>query len=162
VRQVRRRAGGVVLALLLAGGCGIRSTDVVEVGPAATAQIGTPGKEGATLYFQGPDGLMPVVRSYGAGAAGPGKAFAMLFAGPTAEDRAAGLRTELPAYDGVLEVLQKQGNVFVRVQGPVSGLSAGARQQLVCTAAHFGGMSGVTTVRINGTDGDIGAESCLV
>ncbi|GAA1373722.1 hypothetical protein [Streptomyces beijiangensis] len=151
----------MAVAVLLAGGCGIRSTDVVEVGAPATAQIGTPGREGPTLYFQGPDGLMPVVRPYGE-EVGPGKVFAMLMAGPTAAERVAGLRTELPSFQGFSELMRSQGGVLIRLHGPVRGLSAVARQQLVCTAAHFGGKSGITTVRINGTDGDIGAESCLV
>ncbi|WP_329124172.1 hypothetical protein [Streptomyces sp. NBC_01465] len=160
MRQARRWAA-VLAAVLLVGGCGIRSTDVVEVGDPATAQIGTPGHEGVTLYFQGPDRLMPVVRSNTANAS-PVKVFAMLFAGPTQSEKAAGLRTELPAVRAWVDLERGQGDVVLRMHGPVAGLSAVARQQLVCTAAYLGGRSGVTTVRIDGSDEDTGSASCLV
>ncbi|MEV0094540.1 hypothetical protein [Streptomyces sp. NPDC050738] len=161
MRRIHHWAG-VILAMTLAGGCGIRSTDVVEVGEPATGQIGTPGtpgKEGVTLYFQGPDGLMPVVRPYGKDV-DPGKRLAMLLVGPTAAERAAGLRTELPEFDGSPALEENPGDVRILLMGPVAGLPAGARQQLVCTAASFKGQSLMTTVRISGSDGDLGMEPC--
>ncbi|MER8234577.1 hypothetical protein [Streptomyces sp. NPDC094049] len=65
----RGAVAAVLLALLSLAGCGIRESDVVESGGAATALV-DPGPGGrAVLYFLGPDGKsMPVAREIG----GPG------------------------------------------------------------------------------------------
>ncbi|MFF3981688.1 hypothetical protein [Streptomyces sp. NPDC001828] len=114
---------------LLAAGCGIQSTDVVAVGDPASAQA-MPPPEGATvLYFVGADGLLPVVRS---GASRP--LLPLLFAGPDEDERAAGLRSELPPLRGALRMEVQEGGVTVVLGQDVSGLSRLAQRQIACTA----------------------------
>ncbi|MFE6458592.1 hypothetical protein ACFVP0_14195 [Streptomyces cinereoruber] len=71
---MRRRAAAAaaVLLALAAGGCGIRETDVVEAGGAATVVVQPVPEERMTLYFLGPDGgMLPVVRDVGPHAPSP-------------------------------------------------------------------------------------------
>src|SRR5690348_4308944 len=93
---------------LLAAGCGIQSTDVIAVGGPASAQAVPPGAEAdaTVLYFAGPDGLMPVLRP-----ARSGPQLPLLFAGPTKEEAAAGIRTELPQGRGTSKLSVAQGTL---------------------------------------------------
>ncbi|OKJ69387.1 hypothetical protein [Streptomyces sp. CB02261] len=62
----RRAAGAALLGLLALAGCGIRKSDVVEAGGAATVVIHPIPEERMVLFFLGPEGLpMPVVREVG-------------------------------------------------------------------------------------------------
>ncbi|MFC8883066.1 hypothetical protein ACFT54_06815 [Streptomyces cinereoruber] len=71
---MRRRAAAASAALLAlaAGGCGIRETDVVEAGGAATVVVQPVPEDRMTLYFLGPDGgMLPVARDVGPHAPSP-------------------------------------------------------------------------------------------
>ncbi|MGW6565122.1 hypothetical protein [Streptomyces sp. NPDC054975] len=109
-------------ALVLAlGACGVRGSDVVEAGDAATLVVHPAPALRMTLFYVGPDGrLLPVVREgegvpestpdptpthpdgepvHDRSEGDPGrplKALAALLAGPTEAERAVGLRTRLP------------------------------------------------------------------
>ncbi|MFF4171867.1 hypothetical protein [Streptomyces sp. NPDC001744] len=66
----RRRTAAALLsglaALVALAGCGIRESDVVEAGGAATVIVGPVPEDRMVLYFLGPDGrTMPVVRDVG-------------------------------------------------------------------------------------------------
>lgn len=57
--------GALLPVLLLATGCGIRATDVVEAGEPATVEVGPADQLGTLLYFVSSSSasrLMPVVR----------------------------------------------------------------------------------------------------
>ncbi len=114
---------------LLAAGCGIQSTDVVAVGDPATAQAMPPPDGSTVLYFVGPDGLMPVVRS---GVSSP--LLPLLFAGPDQDERSVGLRSELPPLSGPLRLAIGEGGVTVMLGQDVSGLTPTAQRQIACTA----------------------------
>ncbi|MCX5386505.1 hypothetical protein [Streptomyces sp. NBC_00083] len=114
---------------LLAAGCGIQSTDVIAVGDPATAQAVPPPDEGTVLYFVGPDGLMPVVRS-----GTPQPALPLLFAGPDADERAAGIRSELPPLGGPSRLGVNESGIMVVLDQDVSKLTLVARRQIACTA----------------------------
>ncbi|MFF2409659.1 hypothetical protein [Streptomyces sp. NPDC058092] len=174
----RVRAFGALLPLvLLANGCGIQATDVVEVGDPATVDV-APGSQGTLLYFvssSSANRLMPVVRQIDltaqgevdAGGAvpvwrGSDKAVAMLFAGPTEAEAEAGLRTELPDISAVSSVTLEPDGVRVRVNTDVTELSEVARQQLICTAAQARTADRYAAVTVTGTGGVIGPARCSV
>ncbi|MFJ1840721.1 MULTISPECIES: hypothetical protein [unclassified Streptomyces] len=173
------RVLGALLCLgLPATGCGIRATDVVEVGAPATVDVAPGGQQGALLYFvssSSPGRLMPVVRDIdlttqgdvGTGGAvpvwrGSDKAVAMLFAGPTEAEAEAGLRTELPDIRAVSSLSLGPDGVTVRVSTPVVELSETARQQLICTIAQARTAERSAAVTVTGTDGIIGPARCSV
>lgn len=136
---------------LLAAGCGIQSTDVIAVGGPASLPAAPPGY-GTVLYFAGPDGLMPVVREGAAQAALP-----LLFAGPNKAERDAGLRTELPPFQGPLKMSVEEGVATVALSQDVSGLTPVAQRQIACTVLHAATRAGTVRVTILGT----GAKSSL-
>lgn len=169
----RLRVWGLPAAVAaLTVGCGVRPTDVVEVGDPATARV-SPAGSGTVLYFIGPSSprtVLPVVRgSRTSGGQGvdppPDKALGMLTGGPTESEKAAGLWTELPTDMVMLGAAIDGPRVRVRLGTPVTGLSTLARLQLVCTAAHLsapgtGGPRGSAQVTVQGTDGSIGPSAC--
>lgn len=150
------RAALLLPALFLLAGCGIRSTDVVEVGDPAFAQVVPTGPDGTTLYFKGPNGLLPVVR---AGQA-PDNAVMLLLSGPTEAEKDAGLTTELPHYYGVMALSRDSTSVRIRLERAVLDFPEIARQQLVCTAAHAVPGDRRVTVTVNGSDGQLGPATC--
>ncbi|MET7492699.1 hypothetical protein [Streptomyces sp900116325] len=169
-----RVLGALLPLLLLATGCGIRSTDVVEVGDPATVEVAPGAQQGTVLYFissSSPGGLLPVVRqvddpsatsSSGTGDDGRsrGKQLALLFMGPSRAERKAGLRSELPMSSDQVSVTTGQDGIRVRLASGVNQLSELARQQLICTVAYEHGQG--TTVTVLGTDGSIGPARCSV
>ncbi|MFJ7946341.1 hypothetical protein ACIQ6K_22220 [Streptomyces sp. NPDC096354] len=169
-----RVLGALLLLALLATGCGIRSTDVVEVGDPATVQVAPGAQHGTVLYFispSSPGGLLPVVRpvdnpsaTSGAGDDGRtrGKQLALLFQGPSRAEREAGLRSELPMGSGQVSVTTGQEGVRVRLPSGVNQLSELARQQLICTVSYERGAQQGSTVTVLGNDGSIGPARCSV
>ncbi|MEU1309398.1 hypothetical protein ABZ419_10955 [Streptomyces cinnamoneus] len=151
--RTRRTVAAVALAGALAGllaGCGIEPTEVIEVGrPAQGAKRpGAPVKE-ARLYFGYPGGLQPVSRP-AQGEVSAEEAVPLLLAGPNEAERFRGLYSELPRSGGRVEVISGQGTVTIQLPLDVTRLTATARSQLVCTAAH------------NGVPGDLPAEEVKV
>ncbi|MFI6051378.1 hypothetical protein ACIBCO_14970 [Streptomyces violascens] len=134
---------------LLAVGCGIQSTDVIAVGGPASAQAVPPDADagGTVLYFAGPDGLMPVLR-----AARSGPQLSLLFAGPTEEEAAAGIRTELPPGRGASKLSLARGMITVALDRDVAGLTPLAQQQIACTVVQSVAPGGKLKVTITGTD----------
>lgn len=172
------RVLGVLLPLtLLAAGCGIRATEVVEAGEPAVIQVAPAGQLGMVLYFVSSSTasrLMPVVRyaewaedgsgpAYGEKPpAGAGKALGLLFSGPTGAERAAGLRSELPEERVKIGVELSAQGVRVTINTRVTRLSESARQQLLCTAAQARTADRGEAVTVTGTDGVIGPAHCSV
>ncbi|MYY07298.1 hypothetical protein [Streptomyces sp. ATexAB-D23] len=175
-----RRALGALLPVLLlatATGCGIRATDVVEAGEPATVEVAPAGRLGTLLYFVSSSTasrLLPVVRNVGpegygdedgrkhGGPAGAAAAVALLFQGPDAAEKAAGLRTELPGDRVKIGVELSAQGVQVTLTLPVTGLSRAAREQLICTAARARTADRTEAVTVTGTDGVIGPAHCSV
>lgn len=156
------RLAALSAALFLATGCGVRSTDVVEVGDPAYVRATPTGPGSVTLYFTGPGGgVLPVVRP-GEHEQSPGGAVLLLLSGPTDAEKEAGLSSELPNYYGVIAVGREGRSVNIRLERAVRDFPALARQQLVCTAAHAvsGEVSTTLTVRVTGNDGALAPASC--
>ncbi|WP_327371050.1 hypothetical protein [Streptomyces sp. NBC_01217] len=171
-----RALGALLPFVLLANGCGIQATDVVEVGEPAIVVV-PPGDEQSTLlYFVSSSSanlLMPVVRPIALtsedGSAGSGqersvsdKAITMLFDGPTKAEAETGLRTELPDTRPALSLTLGPGGVSVRVNIAVTELSEVARQQLICTVAQARTADRSAAVKVTGSDGVIGPAHCTV
>ncbi|WP_405900743.1 hypothetical protein OG242_27730 [Streptomyces sp. NBC_00727] len=160
--------------LLLATGCGIRPTDVVQAGEPATVEVAPAGQLGTLLYFVSSSTasrLLPVIRPAEQDIAtareanrlkaAPGT-LALLFAGPTRSERDAGLRSELPSGRPKASVELSPQGVKVNLDIPVTRLSHAARQQLICTAARARTADRTETVTVSGTDGVIGPDHCVV
>ncbi len=170
--------GALLPVVLLAAGCGIRATEVVEAGEPALVQVAPAGELGTVLYFVSSSTaarLMPVVRhsepwDEGTGSgSGQGRspvaavrALDLLFAGPSRAERDAGLRSELPNQRVKMGVELSAQGVRIMMDAPVTGLSEPARQQLFCTAAQARTADRTEAVTVTGTDGVIGPAHCSV
>ncbi|MEV4947450.1 hypothetical protein [Streptomyces sp. NPDC053755] len=201
-----RRTAAALTALLAVplAACGVRGSEVVEAGGAATVAVQPLPESRAVLYFRGPDGrLMPVARAlvrpdengdlpqgesggpavpfhdfgpdYEASRKDPGgtrmvadKILAALLAGPGPEETRAGLTTALPRGDASLRVepvtsgTAREGRAPYRLRASfaVTGLPAGALDQLVCTAAFALDAGGRADVTVTGPDGSLPARTC--
>jgi hypothetical protein len=125
------RAAALLVAVLLLGGCGVRPTGVVYAGE---APIGTASPSPQAQVFFLADGVpTPVRRAVGPG--DPQLVFDALLSGPTREERAKGLNTELTGVKSI--VVQDLGGhaLLVETVPPAMKLSAGAFAQIFCTGA---------------------------
>jgi hypothetical protein len=170
------RSVGLLLALVLpVTGCGIRATDVVEVGDASVVDVALGGPEGTILYFVHSGELSPVARPFeivpeaqeakyepSDGRGGSDKALVMLLKGPDGSEQQAGLRTELPSGVDVVALDLSEGGVTVMMKVPVTWFTALARQQLICTAAEAVAPGTVGPVTVRGSDGSFGPDVCAL
>ncbi|WP_330299381.1 hypothetical protein [Streptomyces sp. NBC_00503] len=132
-------AAALLGPLLLATGCGIATTGVVESGGAGTMNVG--GPQSALVYFLSPEGALRPVTVTDLPQTSVSATLATLLNGPNDTARAAGLTTELPAPDskGFAEGVIKFGvgdngkDVRVVLPFPIAPLSALARRQVACT-----------------------------
>ncbi|MEV5322537.1 hypothetical protein WBK31_13725 [Nonomuraea sp. N2-4H] len=132
------RLAAVAAVAALAAGCGITGTGVRPVGE--PVQGGLTGESGRLLrvYFVTPEGTWPVSRPVVAGD-GVQEAVDALLAGPTADERARGLATRVPATKEQVRARTSGGRVELRLPWLVRDLPHLAVSQLVCTAAGGGG-----------------------
>lgn len=170
----------------LAGGCGIRDSDVIEAGGPATVEAFLNRDADMLLFFRSPDGgLSPVVREvrpsagFGDeyiepgtvardpfGPAGPApteKVVLALLSGPGEADRAAGLTTALPALrekEAVQVEVGSDGGITARLPLAVQDLDATAVRQLTCTIAYNQAKDGRGVVTLRGQDGAQRTGSC--
>ncbi|MEV4799107.1 hypothetical protein AB0K18_03750 [Nonomuraea sp. NPDC049421] len=131
------RLAAVVAAAALAAGCGITGTGVRPAGE--PVQGGLTGKSGQLLriYFVTTEGTWPVSRPAASGG-GVQEAMDALLAGPTADERARGLASQVPATNGQVRARTSGGRVELRLPWLVRDLPHLAVSQLVCTAAAGG------------------------
>lgn len=140
------RAAGLVLALLLLTGCGIRPTGVVYAGdaPVATAS----GSPGSQVFLLSQEMLTPVRRT--ADPADPQRVFDALLSGPTPDERARGLSTELTGLKEIA-VHELDGRAFlVETVPPSPRLPPLAYLQIYCTGLL---LSAQTVLKISFLDG---------
>jgi hypothetical protein len=151
-----------VVTALVTAGCGVRPSGVITGGPAPTKQVvdGPPPAWGAILYFVAGSALAPVVRPTRQRPS-PAQALALLQDGPTGDERAVALTSEVPAGLAPAAVsTDPAGNVEVRVAADVTALSATAVDQIVCTVRD----ALPTTAAITVTSGGArrGPRSCPI
>ncbi|CAM5538084.1 hypothetical protein [Streptomyces aurantiogriseus] len=142
-------------------GCGVQETDVIEVGGPATVSVSPVPDQRVLLFFLSPEGrLAPVSRQgrtdadlkAGMGPVDGSKVMTMLFAGPGAGEREAGLRTALPQLEQGVEVESSRGSVAITLSLDVRSLGETALRQVVCTAAYLDGGDGSAQVLVIGND----------
>jgi hypothetical protein len=124
----RRPLAWIALIAVLSAGCGVRPSGVITGGPAPTGQA-----EGAILYFLANSSLIRMRRETPQHLP-PTQILTMLQAGPSSDELAANLRSEVPTGLGPLTVTtDAAGNVDVAVTTDVRTLSTPAVDQIVCT-----------------------------
>lgn len=112
--------------LILTTACGVRPTPPIEGGPAPTEE---PTR--TVLYLLNGTTLTRVIRP-------PGPLMQshleLLAEGPTIEERAKGLTTEIPPYASPITITRTTSGITVGIASPLKYLSRLARAQLICTA----------------------------
>ncbi|MFE3741449.1 hypothetical protein [Streptomyces sp. NPDC059134] len=127
----RRPAAALFLALaaplLLAAGCRIPGTGVVQAGDPATGV-----RPVILLYLVRNDALYPVARSADVTAIDPGTAVSLVFRGPQPAELRGGVTTELPAAVTRPRVVVDGDRITVELPeaGPLTPLAV---DQVVCT-----------------------------
>ncbi|MFE9560861.1 hypothetical protein ACFYM0_07115 [Streptomyces sp. NPDC006487] len=168
-------AAALTVPLLLATGCGIATTGVVESGRAGTVKLATAPDPGL-LYFIAPDGaLVPVPVTDRTQRPDVGFTIGMLLEGPGEAAREAGLTTEIPVPDvkywdrmGVARPpVTPDGDgdgkpLRVVLPVPVGPLSGPARRQLACTALAAVRTSPPPEILLIGSDGKEQTAACEV
>ncbi|GAA3354540.1 hypothetical protein [Saccharopolyspora gregorii] len=147
-----KRRNGLVLALgiavLAAGGCGVRSSGVIT-GSSPPSGVADPAA-GTTLYLVA-DGRLEATTRPGP-AMSRADALRLLAIGPTAEERARGLGSEVPPEAVPFAVSTRPpGRVLVSTSMPAADLSGTAVEQIVCTVAA-GTPDARATVQLLGRD----------
>jgi len=139
------RAAGLVFAVLLLAGCGVRPTGVVYAGdaPVATAS-GSPLSQVFFLLKRTP---VPVQRA--AAPADPQQVFDALLKGPTPEERARGMRTELTEVKQISVHEFDGSSLLVEIIPPALKLAPQAFAQIYCTGLL---LSGQTALKISYLD----------
>lgn len=115
----------MLLLLLTLTACGVRPSVSIEGGPAPTEEITI----GTVLYLVNGTTLTRVVR-----AQTRTNALELLAAGPTREELAEGLRTEIPRSAAPITAVLSPAGITVRISSALKDLSPLAQAQLVCTA----------------------------
>lgn len=166
-------AAALTVPVLLATGCGIATTGVVESGRAGTVKLATAPDPGL-VYFIAPDGaLVPLPVSDRTQRPDLGFTIGMLLEGPSEAAREAGLITEIPVPDtkywdrmGVARpaVRSEADGKTLRVvlPVPVEPLSGPARRQLACTALAAVRTSPAPEILLTGSDGKEQSAVCEV
>lgn len=123
---------GVALAAtgVLVAGCGVRPSGVITGNPAPSGPA-----EGAELYLLAAGELTPVLRPTGQ-VPSPTAALTLLAAGPSPEERAQGLSSEVPSAAAAVAVTSgiPATEITVTLDFDASALSGTAIEQITCTA----------------------------
>ena len=163
-----RAVAACVTSAALLTGCGVQQTDVIEAGGPATVNVFPAPEWRIVLFFLSAQGrLTPVTRQVGRDGdpsmdvkqVDSVKVLFMLFDGPRATEREAGLHTDLPRLKGPGWMKATSGKRMIRLPLAVRPLSATAVRQVVCTAAFAGGDGGAE-VTIIGQDGALPPAHC--
>ncbi|MER6582981.1 hypothetical protein [Nonomuraea sp. NPDC001023] len=127
-----RRALAACLVALVAG-CGVRPSDAISAGepPRGSVALTT-----TIVLYLVKDGRLSAVTRPSARPLFRTERLALLAAGPTAEERAFGLSTEVPPEaEPFVVTVKARGRMVLTPSAPGGDLSSLAVQQIVCTAA---------------------------
>jgi hypothetical protein len=143
----------VVLAAVLCAGCGVRPSGVISGGPAPTGPV-----QGTALYFLDGSALTVALRPAHQ-PLWPAQVLTLLQNGPSEDERAANLTSEVPTALGPVKVTtDASGNVDIVVKADVSKLSTAAVDQIVCTLRDA--MSTAAPVTLTSTGANRGPQTC--
>lgn len=151
----RALAAGLV-PLVAVAGCGVRPSGVITGGDPPHGAVQAP--PAITLYLV-KNGRLSAVTRPGVPLS-PTDTLALLAAGPTASEQAAGLTTDLPLHAGPFSVTaQPDGRLVVTLPTSAGALSTLAVDQIVCTA---GGPApgGPVAVTVVGAGQSVGPRDC--
>ncbi|MFF5180227.1 hypothetical protein ACFY2Q_19565 [Micromonospora sp. NPDC000316] len=160
-RRAQLLAVGLLLALL-ATGCGVLPTDVINGRPAVTGQSGSVG---VYLIADGQVALaIRPTKTPSPSSPPPAEVLAMLAQGPSDAERRVGLTSEVPAGVTPATVGPTTDGLTVRLTGAVRSLSPLAVDQIVCTAVDAATAAGqgqfFVPVTLVGPDGTRPAQAC--
>ncbi|WP_084965340.1 GerMN domain-containing protein [Thermoactinospora rubra] len=158
----RRVLAAGLVSLVAVAGCGVRPSDAIGAG--APPSGGVAPLAPTTLYLVKNGRLSAVTRPGGRLSPGrpmfPADTLALLAAGPTAEERARGLTTDVPPDAGPFSVTANPpGHVVVTLSTPAGELSTLAVEQIVCTAAALA-PQGPAQVTVVGAGQSVGPRTC--
>lgn len=128
------RVATVLVTAAALAGCGITDTDALPAGQPVQGGLTENSNQLLRVYFVTQEGTWPVSRPAPSGNRLQ-QAMNALLAGPTAEERARGLITELPSSTRPVRATTIRGRVELRLPWQVRTLRPVAVSQLVCTAA---------------------------
>ena len=115
----------LVLLVLALSACGVRPSIPIEGDPAPTEEV----TEGTVLFLLEGATLTRVIRL-----PATTNPMELLAAGPTSEELAQGLTTEIPPYAAPITATLSASGITVRISSALKYLSPLAQSQLVCTA----------------------------
>jgi len=144
VKSARLLVAGL-LPLLVVAGCGVRPSGVITGGDPPHGAV-QPTTTTITLYLVR-NGQLSAVKRPGGPPLSPADTLALLAAGPTAQEQAQGLTSDVPPGAGPFSVTADlAGRVVVTPSTPARQLSTMAVAQIACTAAATapGGPADVT------------------
>jgi hypothetical protein len=150
------RAAGLVLAVLLLGGCGVRPTGVVYAGDAPTATATASSQ--AQVFFLSQEMLVPVPRAVGPGDAQ--KVFDALLAGPTVEERRKGLSTALIGVQQIVVHELDGATLLIETVPTAAKLPPIAFEQIYCTGMALPDQRFMKITFVNGGGVPYPAFSC--
>jgi hypothetical protein len=160
----RRVLAAGLVSLVAVAGCGVRPSGVITgAAPPSGAVEPRPGVPRGTtttitLYLVTNGRLSAVTRP--GGPLSQADTLALLAAGPTAEEQAHGLTTDVPPDAGPFSVTAKPaGRLVVTLSTPASELSTLAVEQIVCTAAATAPDS-PAQVTVVGAGRGVGPRNC--
>lgn len=156
----RRVLAAGLVSLVAVAGCGVRPSDVIEVG--APPSGGVAPTTTITLYLVKNGRLSAVKRRPKPGGRPLFKAdtLALLAEGPTARERAHGFTTDVPPEAGPFSVTATPaGGLVVTLSTPAGELSTLAVEQIVCTAAATA-PEGPAQVTVVGAGQSVGPRNC--
>jgi hypothetical protein len=140
------RAAGLVLAVLLLGGCGVRPTGVVYAGDAPTATASASPQ--AQVFLLAQKTPVPVPRTVKSGDAQ--MVFDTLLAGPTPEERKRGLGTALIGVQRITVHELDGTTLLIETTPPAAKLSPLAFEQIYCTGTALPGRRFMKITIVNG------------
>jgi hypothetical protein len=123
------RVAGLLTAVLLLDGCGVRPTGVVYAGDAPVAT--GPASPSAQIYFLA--GQVPVVVGRAVSPWDVQQVFDVLLRGPTARERESGLHTDLAGIRQISIRALGDKMILISTLPPTVKLAPGAFWQLYCT-----------------------------
>jgi hypothetical protein len=142
-----------VLVAVLTAGCGVRPSGVITGGPAPTRPA-----RGTVLYFLADSSVAPVLRPTPEPLPAA-EALALLRDGPTDDERAVDLTSEVPTgLAPVAVTADPSGGVEVAVAVDVTTLSAAAVDQIVCTVGDA--LPGTGSITLTGGGATRGPGTC--
>ncbi|MGN9847438.1 hypothetical protein ACTMTI_56165 [Nonomuraea sp. H19] len=153
----RRVLAAGLISLVAVAGCGVQPSDAIRAGDPPSGRVEP--TTGITLYLV-QNGRLSAVKRPG------GRLFlrdtlALLAAGPTAEEQAHGLTTDVPPEAGPFSVTAKPaGPLVVTLSTPAGELSTLAVEQIVCTAAAATAPESPDQVTVVGAGQSVGPRSC--